>query len=266
MRKSNLQNVRNELQRRLQQEAHLRVEVENRVKLSQKYATLHFGLKLNHERNVAVVHPLMFLLRRIIYAITIIFLAQETVFGVLVVMASCLIMLAYALTEWQWKEPLINCQHIGDEITIYIICLMLLLFSGFVESAMRNIVGWALIGLCVAYVVFNTIVSVCYSLRLLKLLVKRQIMLAKHKSSTVKTSSKQGVYMVDMVGNAFEVAKDESINKNMEMDVLRQTELEQPWFTPDDIKGQVYTNGLQVKQRIHAEQQIVEMTETHQVV
>ena len=54
------------------------------------------------------------------------------VWGVVVVMISCLIMLAYALSEMQWKDPLINYQHIGDEITIYVICVILLLFSSVV--------------------------------------------------------------------------------------------------------------------------------------
>ena len=127
------------------------------------------------------MHPLMFVLRRIIYAITIIFMAQEMVFGVVIVMISCLITLAYALSEMQWKETIINYQHIGDEITIYIICVMLLLFSGFVDSAMRYNIGWALIGLCITYVVFNTIVSLYYSARLLILFCKRQAMLTKHR-------------------------------------------------------------------------------------
>lgn len=103
------------------------------------------------------------------------------VFGVVVVMISCLIMLAYALSEMPWKETIINCQHIGDEITIYMICVMLLLFSGFVDTDTRHNIGWALIGLCISYVVFNTIVSLYYSARLLILFCKRQAMLAKHR-------------------------------------------------------------------------------------
>ena len=67
------------------------------MQISQRYRTLQYGLKRNHERNVAVVHPLMFILRRLVYALVIVFMEEFMVFGVLVVMASCLIMLAYAL-------------------------------------------------------------------------------------------------------------------------------------------------------------------------
>ena len=60
---------------------------------------MYYGLKKNHERNVAVMHPLMFLLRRVIYALVIVFMDDIMLWGVLIVMASCLIMLAYALSE-----------------------------------------------------------------------------------------------------------------------------------------------------------------------
>ena len=50
----------------------------------------------------------MFLIRRIIYAIVIVYMAEQMVWGVVVVMMSCLFMLAYALSEWQWKDQLIN--------------------------------------------------------------------------------------------------------------------------------------------------------------
>lgn len=66
---------------------------------SQKYKTLHYGLKRNHERSVAVVHPLMYLIRRVTYALVIVFMDEIMVFGVLIVLVQCLLMLAYALAE-----------------------------------------------------------------------------------------------------------------------------------------------------------------------
>ena len=57
-------------------EAKLRLKLEDTVQLSQKYKTLHYGLKRNHERSVAIVHPLMFLTRRVIYAAVIVFLGD----------------------------------------------------------------------------------------------------------------------------------------------------------------------------------------------
>ena len=89
-------------------EAHIRVKFADRMQTPQQYRTLFYGLKHNHERNVAIIHPLMFLLRRIIYALVIVFLDEVMYYGVFIVMLSCLAMLAFACTEWQWKEPIIN--------------------------------------------------------------------------------------------------------------------------------------------------------------
>lgn len=64
-----------------------------------RYKTLYYGLKRNHQRNVAVIHPLMFLLRRIIFALVIVFMDTIPIWGVLIFMYSTLIMLAYTLSE-----------------------------------------------------------------------------------------------------------------------------------------------------------------------
>ena len=44
----------------------------------------------------------MFLLRRVIYALVIVFMGETMLFPVLIVMLCCLVMLAYALLEKQW--------------------------------------------------------------------------------------------------------------------------------------------------------------------
>ena len=89
-------------------EAYLRVKVADRVKANQSYRTLFYGLKPNQERSSAIVHPFMFLLRRVIYALVIVCLVETYLWGVFVVMFSCLCMLAFALTEFQWKDRIIN--------------------------------------------------------------------------------------------------------------------------------------------------------------
>ena len=115
----------------------------------------------------------MFMLRRIIYALVIVFMDKVMYYGVFIVMLSCLAMLAFACTEHQWKDRIINYQHIFDECTIYIICLILLCYSSFVTSEMRWLLGWVLIGICFVYVIFNTIVIIYYALCLMWLFIKR---------------------------------------------------------------------------------------------
>ena len=88
----------------MKKEARNRLKLERTIQPSQKYRTLHYGLKRNHERNVAIVHSLMFFLRRIVYALVIIYMDKIMIWGVLIVMFSCIIMLAYALAEYQWQD------------------------------------------------------------------------------------------------------------------------------------------------------------------
>ena len=80
------------------------------------------------------MEPLMFLLRRIIYAMTIVLASEQMFLGVYITMFCTLIMLGYACFEWQWKDDIINRQYIGDEITIYVLCVLLLCFSNFVDN------------------------------------------------------------------------------------------------------------------------------------
>ena len=70
------------------------------VNQPRRHKTLYYGLKLNHPRNVAIVHPLMFTLRRVFYALSIVLIATLPLLGVWIMLAGTLVMLAYVLTEW----------------------------------------------------------------------------------------------------------------------------------------------------------------------
>ena len=83
----------------MRSESSLRLQFEDRVQPCENLKTLYYGLKMNHERNVAVMHPLMFVLRRIIYALVIVFMDGEMIWGVVIVIVCCIVMLAYALSE-----------------------------------------------------------------------------------------------------------------------------------------------------------------------
>ena len=121
------------------------------------------------------------MIRRIIYALVIIFMDEIMIWGVIIVMTCCHIMLAYAFSEYQWQDTLINQQHIVDEITIYILCVLLLFFSNQVSSQMRVLLGYILIGIVFAYVIYNTIVILIYSLRIMWLYIKRIFIQCRRK-------------------------------------------------------------------------------------
>ena len=73
--------------------------------------TLYTGLKMNHPRHVALVHPLAFLLRRILFAAIIVFMVNlmvHCIFGVFLLMLNCFFMLGYVLHKWQWQSNYIS--------------------------------------------------------------------------------------------------------------------------------------------------------------
>lgn len=83
---------------------------EKTIPLPSRYKTLFLGLKLNHSKNATVIHPLCFLLRRIVYALTIVFMRNGAsgLWCVLVTMAHTLFMLGYSWAERPWKDSTIN--------------------------------------------------------------------------------------------------------------------------------------------------------------
>jgi len=62
-------------------EAQKRIKLESLIEKRPQYYTLFKGLKVGHSENVAIVHPLVFLLRRLFMAFAVILMGQ---YGVVV--------------------------------------------------------------------------------------------------------------------------------------------------------------------------------------
>ena len=127
------------------------------IKKPERFKTLYYGLIMNHPRNVAIVHPLMFTIRRIIYALIIVFMFKAKLLGTWIMLLGTLAMLAYVFVEWQWKSRVINAQHIYNEITMYIVCIHLLMFTNFVNGVTRVFFGYLLIGVFISFLIYNAI-------------------------------------------------------------------------------------------------------------
>ena len=112
---------------------------------------------MNHPRNVALVHPLMFTLRRIIYALIIVFMFKAPLLGTWIMLWGTLAMLAYVFVEMQWKSRVTNAQHIFNEVTMYIVCIHLLMFTNFVNGVTRVFFGYLLLGFFICFLIYNSI-------------------------------------------------------------------------------------------------------------
>ena len=90
--------------------AKLRIKLEEEAHVNNAYKTLFYGLKRNHEHNVAIFHPLAFLLRRVLYSMIIILMAGEdsVFFGALLLLFTCLYMLIFVAHEGPWENRMIN--------------------------------------------------------------------------------------------------------------------------------------------------------------
>lgn len=89
--------------------------------LKPQYKTLFNGLKLSHPDFIAATHPLYFLLRRVLYAIAIVFMAEYGLIAAILLQLACLAQLCLTLNYRQWKDPFMHYQHVFNEISLHLI-------------------------------------------------------------------------------------------------------------------------------------------------
>jgi hypothetical protein len=124
---------------------------------------------------VAVVHPLAFVLRRVLYSIVIVFMVGDKVFfGALLLLLNCLFMLCFVASEAQWEDSLINRQHFFNEAVLYLVFAAMMCFSGLLTTLEESTaLGWLIILLISALVLFNITVILLDLCRYIKLLLTR---------------------------------------------------------------------------------------------
>ena len=95
---------------KIKRDAELNIKFERELYMQRapRLRTLYYGLKVNHPRHVATVHPLSFLIRRIVFAAVIVLMARASFIGVFLLIGTCIFMLGYALNEFQWQDSIIN--------------------------------------------------------------------------------------------------------------------------------------------------------------
>ena len=158
----------------LQKEAALRVAISSSCECNPIYKTLFFGLKKNHPKNLALVYPMIYLLRRILFTLLILFGSELPFMSVVIMMLGCVAMLALVHSEQPWDETIINYQHIVNEVVFYLILLIVLVFCGLNPTSVSgSFLGWSLIAILFMTLTFNIII-ICYlTIRRMKLIVLR---------------------------------------------------------------------------------------------
>mmetsp|Transcript_237 Transcript_237/g.355 ORF Transcript_237/g.355 Transcript_237/m.355 type:complete len:152 (-) Transcript_237:5137-5592(-) len=124
----------------------------------------------------------MFMLRRIIFAAVIVYMDEMPLWGTLIFMFSTLCMLAYVLTEQQWKNQSMNRQHIFNEITLYLFSVLMLCFSNLVTPLMRYTLGFVLIGAVFLFATVNVITMLLQCGKLFILMTRKLYFKSKRKN------------------------------------------------------------------------------------
>jgi hypothetical protein len=107
----------------------LRLRIEETVLINGRYKTLFEGLKLNQPHNSAVTYPFAFMLRRLVYAVAIVFMAHMPQIASLVMLCMTVAILAFILIENPWKDSQHQQLDIANEIFLYLVLTLILTSS-----------------------------------------------------------------------------------------------------------------------------------------
>ena len=88
--------------------AKIKSRLSDDIVVASSYATLFSGLKKNHPRKVAIVNPLVYMIRRVLFTATVIYFVSQPLFTLLAFLGISLVVLAYSCHEKQWTDPAIN--------------------------------------------------------------------------------------------------------------------------------------------------------------
>ena len=101
------------------------------------------------------MHPLVFLIRRIVYAAIVIFCLSVPIVGAYLLCWICVASIGYVIIEQQWEDSLISRQHIVNEIALYLV-LTIVIISGLpLAASVTSLLGWVLILIVLITIVFN---------------------------------------------------------------------------------------------------------------
>ena len=111
-----------------QKQANLRAKLEASTHVNPYYRTLYYGLRRNHEHGASTMYPLLFVLRRIVYSLVIVFMidGNKPFFGTLILTLTCLVMQMFLAVETQWESRKLNTQEFVNESIFYTLCLGLI--------------------------------------------------------------------------------------------------------------------------------------------
>lgn len=147
----------NRIKTEMKREANLRLRLEELVEVSPRYVTIFQGLKLNTAHNSAVMEPLSYFLRRLIYAALIVFMPHLPQIQTLILLAVCFATLVFTVVEKPWLHSEMNKLAVVNESLLYLLLILILTSPSFDTVGQRETFGWAMIGVVTLMIHINLI-------------------------------------------------------------------------------------------------------------
>ena len=119
------------------------------------------------------MHPLAFLVRRLVYSAIALFCISEPLIGIQVLSTICVVMICFIIVEQQWEDSLIATQHIINEVALYLILMIVTMFALPLSASAQSSIGWLLISIVIATLVFNMAIIGYYSVFHFTLFMRR---------------------------------------------------------------------------------------------
>ena len=160
---------------KIKKEVQLKLKLEDLVDVNPRYQTIFEGLKLNTAHNSAVMQPLAFMLRRILYAALIVFIPHLPQVATIALISACVLMLAFSVNERQWKDVEMQNLAVANEAFFYTLLVLVLAASCMTktDSMQSSILGWTMIAVVTLAIFVNLTVMMVNAWNHSKLLYTR---------------------------------------------------------------------------------------------
>ena len=164
-----------------------------------KYGTLYEGLKLDMEQNKrkhALIYPFLFIVRRLAFMVTVVFMASFTWAQISVQFASSLTMIFYYATVWPFENPMLTKLEIFNEVAAVLACYFMLCFTDWIgDPATRYSIGWLFIVLTCLHLGTHLALLIFNTYKTAKTKAKARFSKAKNTAAQEESQSKRQKYV-----------------------------------------------------------------------
>ena len=126
-------------------------------------------MEIHDKRKAALLYPLLFVLRRILFVITVILFDDFVWLQIATQYACCVLMIIYYGYVWPFENHTVTKLEILNEVLTLFLCYFMLCFTDWVpDSSMRYYIGWLFIATVSIYLLITIGLLLINSITLLK--------------------------------------------------------------------------------------------------